>query len=144
MKTLFLFLCVILASCASKSGNPKIRIATLGPGLQPHLLAIPLAQAFGYFQQEGLDVSTETLPSTAKTMQALMGGSADTAIIGYLQTIQMAAEGQKVRVFYSIARRSNSVLVLAPGSRSVSEIKSVLRRINNLRGFYNCQLSVSC
>ena len=43
------------------------------------------------------------------------------------------------------------MLCLAPGgdghkkrSRSVSEIRNVLRRINNLRGFYICELSVSC
>ena len=29
-------------------------------------------------------------------------------------------------------------------SRSVSEIRNVLLRINNLRGFYICELSVSC
>ena len=34
--------------------------------------------------------------------------------------------------------------VILERARSVSEIKNVLRRINNLRGFYICELSVSC
>ena len=74
MKAIFLAVCVVLAGCGGKSGAPKVRLASVGPGLNTNFLAIPLAQKLGYFEQAGLDVSVETLASSTKAMQAMLGG----------------------------------------------------------------------
>ena len=120
--------CLLLAGCGGKPGNPKVRLAFVGPGLNTNFLAIPLARDLGYFEQEGLDVSVETLSSSTKAMQAMLGGSADAACIGYSQAIQMAAEGQRVRTIYISSNRTNSVLVLSPGA------SGRIGRVEDLKG----------
>jgi NitT/TauT family transport system substrate-binding protein len=56
------------------------------------------------------------LPSNSKTLEALVGGSVDVAGIGYAQTIQMAAEGQRVRAFFIGVRRMGTVLAVTPAA----------------------------
>ena len=128
MKAIFLAVCVVLAGCGGKSGAPKVRLASVGPGLNTNFLAIPLAQKLGYFEQAGLDVSVETLASSTKAMQAMLGGSADAAAIGYSQAIQMAVEGQRLRTIYVSTNRTNSVLVLPP------KASGRIRRVEDLKG----------
>ena len=98
--------CLLLAGCGGKSGLPKVRLATIGAGLQTLHAPISIAEAMGYFKEEGLDVTLENLPSNAKTLQALIGGSVDVAGIAYMQAIQMAAEGQRLRTFFLMTHRA--------------------------------------
>ena len=128
MRVIFLALCVGLAGCGSKSGVPKVRIANLGVGLQTMHMPISLAQTLGYFKEEGIDVTLENLPSNSKTLQALVGGSVDVAGIAYMQTIQMAAEGQRLRTFFLMTQRSSAVLVVAPAANAQ------IRRAEDLKG----------
>ena len=128
MKPALLALTLLLASCGSNSGTPKVRLATIGPGLSTNFLAIPLARELGYFQQGGLDVSVETLATSTKAMQAVLGGSAEAGAIGYAQAIQMAVEGQRIRTFYTSTNRTNSVLVLPPNA------SARIRRVEDLKG----------
>ena len=74
-------LCLLLAGCGAKSGNIRVRITDVGPRLQPQYLANTLAQSLGFYRKEGLDVTIETVPSAAKSMQALVGGSVEVACI---------------------------------------------------------------
>lgn len=128
MKPALLGLTLLLAACGTNSSTPKVRVVTLGPGLSTNFLAIPLARELGYFEQAGLDVSLETVTSSTKAMQAVLGGSADAGAIGYAQTIQMAVEGQRIRTIYVSTNRTNSVLVLPPNA--VARI----RRVEDLKG----------
>ena len=56
-----------------------------------------LARELGFFREEGLEVTMENFPSGAKATQALIGGSADVAVINYVHNVQVAAEGQRIR-----------------------------------------------
>lgn len=125
MKIALLTLCLLLASCGRTS---KVRIANSGGGLQTSTLPIVLAEALGYYGEEGLAVEVENLPSVVKTMQALIGGSVDVAAIIYVQVIQMAAEGQRVRSIFVTNQRDNKVLAVAPGAAGR------IRRIEDLKG----------
>ncbi len=119
-------LCLLLAGCGAKSGNIRVRITDVGPGLQPQYLANTLAQSLGFYKKEGLDVTIETVPSAAKSMQALIGGSVDVGCITYMQTIQLAAEGQHVRTFFIGMQRAFNVLVVSPrASRKIARIEDL-------------------
>ncbi len=128
MKSLLLALALLLAGCANKSANPKVRIAMIGAGLQTLHMPIALAETLGFYHAEGLDVTIENLPSNSKTVQALIGGSVDVAGIHHMQTIQMAAEGQSLRTFFLLSQRSSAVLVVAPSAQEK------LRRVEDLKG----------
>nr|WP_295378103.1 ABC transporter substrate-binding protein [Pseudoxanthomonas sp.] len=76
-----------------------------------------IADAQGYFKDEGLEVRTENFAQGgAKVLQALVAGSTDVAVGFYDHTIQMQAKGKAVTAFMLLSR--NSGLVLAGGNRS--------------------------
>jgi len=120
-------LCLLLAGCGGKGGNPKIRIANQGPGLQTWCLPVLLAQSLGYYKEEGLDVEIEILASAPKMLHALIGGSVDMSTLTYWQTIQMAAEGQRLRSIFIMDRGDSKVLVVSPAAanriRTVADLK---------------------
>ena len=122
MKKLLL-LSLLLAGCGAKSGKTPVRLGSVGPGLQAHYLTTPIARALGYFDQEGLEVSVEQLPSSAKTAQALLGGSVDIAEIGYSQTLQLAAEGEHLLAFFIIQDRPTSGVVASANVQRPEDLK---------------------
>src|SRR5207245_3457429 len=65
---------------------------------------------------------------SAIAMEALVGGSADVAAAFYDQTIQMAAEGRRVRSFVTLTRYLGFVAAAATGS------KRKISRIEDLKG----------
>lgn len=76
-----------------------------------------IADAQGYFKDEGLDVRTENFAQGgAKVLQALVAGSTDVAVGFYDHTIQMQVKDKPVTAFVLLSR--NSGLVLAGGKRS--------------------------
>lgn len=93
-----------------------------------HFLPVSLAETLGYYKDEGLDVVLEKLPSSGKTLEALLGGSADAASVGYMQTIQMAARGQRIRAFFIGNQRANFAIVAPPVAQRRIE------RIDDLEG----------
>ncbi len=117
MKPLLL-LSLLLASCANRSANPKVRIAIAGTGLQIYSMPFTLAQTLGHYREEGVEVELEHLPSLPKSLQALIGGSVDVAGLAYLQNIQIAAEGQHIRSFFLTTRRAGHMLIVSPAATS--------------------------
>jgi len=61
-------------------------------------------------------------------MEALLGGSVDVAGISYLQAIQMAADGQRVKTFFIGVRRISTVLAIAAGA------SKRIQRVEDLKG----------
>ncbi len=122
MKPILLTLALLLASCANKSTNIPVR---LGTGMQIQQMPFALAQSLGYFNDEGLAVSLETLTSNGKTAQALVGGSVDVAATAYSQIIQLAAEGLPLRAFFFPVRRNSTVILTT---------STTIRRAEDLKG----------
>ena len=128
MKLAVTALCLLLAACGTTNTKQKIRLASAGPGLQPFSIPITLAQSLGYFAEEGLDVSVESLPSIGKALQALLGGSVDAASVSYAQVLQVAAEGQRLQSFFVMNRRGSNTLLVAPSATDR------IRRPEDLKG----------
>ena len=121
-------LCLLQAGCGGKAGLVRVRLAHPGSGFQTWSLPIPLAQSLGFYREEGLEVEIENMASAVKAMQALIGGSVDAAGIVYLQTMQLAAEGQPVRSIFVMTRRETKVLVVSPAAAGR------IRRVEDLKG----------
>ncbi|WP_250517165.1 ABC transporter substrate-binding protein [Caballeronia sp. INDeC2] len=101
----------VLAACAvvvNASANaapvpekPKLHLAAAGVGF-PYLPFV-IADSRGYFKQAGLEVEIGVFSGGAKALQALMGGSADIVAGAYSNTITMAAKGQQLVSFVTLA-----------------------------------------
>ncbi|MFM0516038.1 MULTISPECIES: ABC transporter substrate-binding protein [Caballeronia] len=112
MKALWRLVLPVLATCAvvvnaSAAGaapvpeKPKLHLAAAGVGF-PYLPFV-IADSRGYFKQAGLDVEIGVFSGGAKALQALMGGSADIVAGAYSNTITMAAKGQQLVSFVTLA-----------------------------------------
>lgn len=89
--------------------KPKITISigTFVTGYLP----LPLAEALGYFKDEGLDVQIQVFGSGgSKSLQAVVGGSSDFAIGSYDHTIQMQAQGKELLALVLLNRNPGTVL----------------------------------
>ena len=102
------------------------RIAVAGGGFS--YLPVYLAQKLGCYREQGLDARLEDVRGGPKSLQALLGGSADVALIALELGMQVAAEGHHVRSFLTIVDRPGYVLAVLPAA------KRKFRTIDDLKG----------
>ena len=100
---------MLLAGCGARKAA-DVRMAIGG---QAQLIYLPatLAQELGYYKEAGLNVTLLDFPGGAKSLEALMGGSADVVCGFYEHTIQMAAQGKELRAFVAMLRYPGLALV---------------------------------
>ncbi|MCX6591523.1 MAG: ABC transporter substrate-binding protein [Acidobacteria bacterium] len=87
----FLTAMLLATSACSRPASGPVRLTTFQGAVDPYL-----AQAIGAFRERSLDVQITAVPSTAKAMESLLGGSADVILGTYEQTVQMAAKGKNL------------------------------------------------
>jgi NitT/TauT family transport system substrate-binding protein len=93
-------------------------------------LPTTLAQELGFYREEGIDAELQDFAGGAKSLQALVGGSADVVSGFYDHTIQMAAEGREMIAFVTMLRFPGLVLVTSPQSAgAVTTIEAMKGRI---------------
>ncbi|MBU6488694.1 MAG: ABC transporter substrate-binding protein [Burkholderiales bacterium] len=114
MRTLRRLIFPLLATCAASAlaqplaavagpvpEKSSIDLAAAGVGF-PYLPFV-IAQSRGYFKQAGLNVEIGVFSGGAKALQAMLGGSADIVAGAYSNTITMAAKGQHLVSFVTLA-----------------------------------------
>ncbi|HTP97384.1 MAG TPA: ABC transporter substrate-binding protein [Burkholderiales bacterium] len=100
----------------------KVTLAVGGKTLF-YYLPLTIAERKGYFKDEGLDVQIVDFPGGAKSLEALIGGSADVVSGAYEHTINMQARGQPI-VAIALQGRYNGI-VLAVNKSKAAQVKSV-------------------
>src|SRR5258708_28094297 len=116
----------LATSCTSRPAS-SVRLAVGGQAAL-RFFPVCLARELGLCEQQSLQGEISDLTGSARSMQALMGGSADVAAGFYDQTIQMAGEGRRVRSFVTLTRYLGFVAAAAPGS------KKRISRVEDLKG----------
>jgi NitT/TauT family transport system substrate-binding protein len=92
-------------------------------------LPATLAQQLGFYEAEGVRVDLENLAGGgAKALQALLGGSAEVVCGFYDHTLQMAAEGRRLKAFALMLHYPGMAVVVSP------QKSGVIRRIEDLKG----------
>ena len=91
---------------ARAQGKPEKQKVLLAVGGKSALyyLSLTIAETKGYFKDAGLDVEIADFQGGAKSLQALMGGSADVVAGAYEHTIRMQQRGQDIKGFALIGR----------------------------------------
>ena len=92
--------------------KPNITIAVGGKATLFYL-PLTLAERLGYFKDEGLSVEIPDFAGGAKSLQALIGGSADIVAGGFDHTIYMQTMAQKLSAFVSLSTNPSIALGVA-------------------------------
>ena len=101
LRTAIFFICAIFFSAIVRGQaleKPNITIA-VGGKTTLFYLPLTLAERLGYFKDEGLTVEIPDFAGGAKSLQALIGGSADIVAGGFDHTIHMQTMAQKLSAF---------------------------------------------
>ena len=93
------------AAAAASAGAPavfaqkkSVKIAVGGKALY-YYLPISIAESQGYFKDEGLDVEIIDFQGGSRSLQAVVGGSADVVSGAFEHTLAMQARGQSLQAF---------------------------------------------
>ncbi len=87
-------------------GKPEKSKVVLAVGGKSALyyLSLTVAERKGFFKEAGLDVEINDFQGGSKSLEALMGGSADVVAGAYEHTIRMQQRGQPIKGFALIGR----------------------------------------
>lgn len=92
-----------VARAQNKPEKTKVVLAVGGKSAL-YYLSLTIAETKGFFKEAGLDVEINDFQGGAKSLQALMGGSADVVAGAYEHTIRMQQRGQAIVGFALIGR----------------------------------------
>ncbi|RAI46072.1 ABC transporter substrate-binding protein [Rhodoplanes roseus] len=108
--------------------KPKLVLGVGGKSLL-YYLPLTLAERLGYFKEQGLDVTITDFGGGAKSLQSLIGGSADVVTGAYEHTIRMQAKGQEIRAVTELGRFPGIVLAVrkdkAAAVKSFKDLKGM-------------------
>jgi NitT/TauT family transport system substrate-binding protein len=95
-----------MAVATAQAQAPEKKKVTIAVGGKPALYYLPLsiAEQLGYFKDEGLDVEIVDFAGGSKSLQAVVGGSADVVAGAYEHTINLQSRKQYFTSFALIGR----------------------------------------
>ncbi|MEA2874953.1 MAG: sulfonate transport system substrate-binding protein [Hyphomicrobiales bacterium] len=98
-----LVLALPAAAQTQKPETAKVRLAVGGKS-SLYYLPLTITERLGYFKEAGLDVEISDFAGGAKSLQALIGGSADVVTGSFDHTIQMQAKNQSIVAVVQMGR----------------------------------------
>lgn len=96
------------------NAQEKVRIAVGGKSAVFYL-PLSVTERLGYFKDAGLDVEISDVSSGGRTLQAIVGGSAEIGIGTFDHAIQMLAKNQPVVALVQYGRYPGFVLAMMAG-----------------------------
>jgi sulfonate transport system substrate-binding protein len=108
-------------AAAQAPEKPSLTLGVGGKGLL-YYLPLTLAERLGYFKEQGLDVTITDFGGGAKSLQSLIGGSADLVTGAYEHTIRMQSKGQPIVAVIELGRFPG--IVLAVKKDKAAQVKS--------------------
>jgi NitT/TauT family transport system substrate-binding protein len=121
----------MLAPAAAQAQKPEITKVRLAVGGKSSLYYLPLTvtERLGYFKDAGLDVEISDFAGGSKSLQAMIGGSADVVTGAFDHTIQMQAKHQSIVAVVQLGRFPGFALALrkekAAGYKSPKDLKGL-------------------
>lgn len=105
---------ILFVTLSAGAQAPELARGRLAVGGKTSLYYLPLTvtERLGYFKDAGLDVEIADLQGGSKSLQALLGGSADVVTGAYDHTIQMQAKKQPIVAVVQLGRFPGFVLAL--------------------------------
>ena len=111
----------------AKPEKTNVTIAVGGKSLY-YYLPLTIAEQLGYFKDEGLDVKVVDFQGGSRSLQAVVGGSADVVSGAFEHTISMQAKKQPMMAFVLQGRAPQQALVVS--TKTMKDFK----QISDLKG----------
>ena len=126
MKTLVkgLFASLVVVAAANAHAQLEKRDVHIAVGGKTALYYLPLTitERLGYFKDEGLNVRISDFPGGTRSLEAVVGGSADVVAGAYEHTINMQARRQNFQAF--VLTGSAPQITVAIASKLAGQYKS--------------------
>ena len=123
-----LVLALPLSAQAQKPEKAKVQLA-VGGKTSLYYLPLTVTEKLGYFKDAGLDVEISDFAGGAKSLQSLVGGSADVVTGSFDHTIQMQAKGQPIVALVQMGRFPGFALAMrkekADAYKSAKDLKGM-------------------
>ncbi|MBC5766594.1 ABC transporter substrate-binding protein [Ramlibacter albus] len=113
---------VPIVRAQAKLEKTKIALAVGGKGAF-YYLPLTISEQLGYFRNEGLDVEISDFAGGARSLQALVGGSADVVAGAYEHTINMQSKNQFIQSIVLMGRAPQIAFGVSP--KAVPNYKGV-------------------
>lgn len=114
--------CAIAPSFACAAEKTSVTIAVGGKNLY-YYLPMAIADWMGFFKDEGLDVKVVDFQGGSRSLQAVIGGSADVVSGAFEHTLSMQTKRQAMRAFVLQDRAPQ--VVMAVNNRKMKDYKSL-------------------
>lgn len=114
----FLFFFAGLSSAATKSVNFASNTPTLSG-----TLPLVVAQEFGFFAAEGLDVKTVLIRGGPTAMAALVGGGVEYTLVAGIAAVRAIAQNAPMTIISGIQPYMDYTLLGAKGTHGVNDLK---------------------
>src|SRR5947199_1332622 len=108
----------IAAAAHAQIEKPDVHIA-VGGKTALYYLPLTITERLGYFKEEGLNVRISDFPGGTRSLEAVVGGSADVVAGAYEHTINIQARKQSFQAFV-LAGASPQISVGIATSRAAS------------------------
>src|SRR6202007_3487414 len=109
MKALWFGIALALSSTAqAQIEKPDVHIA-VGGKTALYYLPLTLTERLGYFKDEGLNVRISDFPGGTRSLEAVVGGSADVVAGAYEHTINMQSRKQSFQAFVLAGAGAQSI-----------------------------------
>jgi NitT/TauT family transport system substrate-binding protein len=114
MKCLGLAIALAFSLATPVAAQDRVRLAVGGKS-GVYYLPLPVIERLGYFKDAGVDVEVADVAGGSRTLQAIVGGSADIGIGNFDHPIQMQAKGHSVVALLQYGRFPGFVLAMMAG-----------------------------
>ncbi len=125
MKTIALLILSLLLGCVARGDAAAARTITFAyntPTLSG-TLPIVVAQDFGFFAKEGLEVRTVFIRGGPTAMAALLGGGVDYTFVAGVASVRAIAKNAPMQIISGIQPYMDYTLIAAKGINGVNDLK---------------------
>ena len=111
--TAAIIVCLLACSRTDQKSAGHAEKVTIAYANPPYTVLIDIAQAQGYFRQDGLEVVPQLYSYGKPTLEALLAGKADFATIGETPFMFAVMKGEKISVIATIQTSNKNNAVIA-------------------------------
>ena len=119
---LFVVFAMLVFASANHAALKSVNFAANTPTLNG-TLPLMVAQEFGFFAAEGLDVKTILISGGPTAMAALVGGSVDYTLVAGVAAVRAIAQNAPMTIISGIQPYMDYTLIGAKGIASVNDLK---------------------